>query len=221
MLSFVCTRIRRATYCCPHEPHRHSPPLPVKAGWRGRGPLWMRGEIQQPTIGRSNRPACALRPEGPLQIGFQTGSVSILTTSSSDQRRRPPIRERITGGIIPRKGAPFGVASFFMTGGISERRDSPVFIAVPACGQTQVFGRPEAVRFGSDRREDEPLHPTDPHRTSCEARCTHSRICAAPSKAISHRWRPVRSGRRRHWGWRHRSRGCQAPQRWWRRPVSP
>src|SRR5882672_1037389 len=28
--------------------------------------------------------------------------------------------------------------------------------------------------------------------------------CAAPGKAISHRWRPVRSGRRRHWGWRHR-----------------
>jgi hypothetical protein len=28
--------------------------------------------------------------------------------------------------------------------------------------------------------------------------------CAVPGIPISHRWRPVRSGRRRHWGWRHR-----------------
>ena len=36
MLSFSLHTHRRArTYCCPHGPHRHSPPLPVKAGWRG------------------------------------------------------------------------------------------------------------------------------------------------------------------------------------------
>jgi len=39
MLSFSLHTHRRArTYCCPHGPHRHSPPLPVKAGWRGIKP---------------------------------------------------------------------------------------------------------------------------------------------------------------------------------------
>src|SRR6202044_296084 len=32
------THRRARTYCCPHGPHRHSPPLPVKAGWRGIKP---------------------------------------------------------------------------------------------------------------------------------------------------------------------------------------
>ena len=47
------TCIGRATYCCPHGPHRHSPPLPVKAGWRGRSPLWMQGRIYQAQDQRS------------------------------------------------------------------------------------------------------------------------------------------------------------------------
>src|SRR5580704_8012259 len=35
----VCTASEsRTTYCCPRGPHRHSPPLPVKAGWRGIKP---------------------------------------------------------------------------------------------------------------------------------------------------------------------------------------
>jgi hypothetical protein len=39
MLSFSSHTHRRArTYCCPHGPHRHSPPLPGKAGWRGIKP---------------------------------------------------------------------------------------------------------------------------------------------------------------------------------------
>ena len=39
MLSFVCTRIgEQDDLLLPHGPHRHSPPLPVKAGWRGVKP---------------------------------------------------------------------------------------------------------------------------------------------------------------------------------------
>src|SRR6185437_10979892 len=36
--SFAHASESRTTYCCPHGPHRHSPPLPVKAGWRGIKP---------------------------------------------------------------------------------------------------------------------------------------------------------------------------------------
>src|SRR5580704_15643784 len=36
--SFAHASESRTTYCCPHGPHRHSPPLPVKAGWRGVKP---------------------------------------------------------------------------------------------------------------------------------------------------------------------------------------
>src|SRR5580704_9262867 len=33
------------TYCCLLQATSSSPPLPVKAGWRGRSPLWMRRVI--------------------------------------------------------------------------------------------------------------------------------------------------------------------------------
>ena len=36
--SFTHASESRTTYCCPHGPHPHSPPLPVKAGWRGVKP---------------------------------------------------------------------------------------------------------------------------------------------------------------------------------------
>jgi hypothetical protein len=37
---------RRAGPIVAHEgPHRLSPPLPVRAGWRGRSPLWMRSDM--------------------------------------------------------------------------------------------------------------------------------------------------------------------------------
>ena len=87
MLSFVCTHIgEQDDLLLPHGPHRHSPPLPVKAGWRGAKPLLMRGISASIKAGASQRlmrivrlaaliaPGVASREQSPPGYSYGEGS---------------------------------------------------------------------------------------------------------------------------------------------------
>src|SRR5580704_11627241 len=79
--SFAHASESRTTYCCPHGPHRHSPPLPVKAGWRGVKPsldalIDVAAAGSRIKAGASHRPMRIVRLAALIAPGDATGEQS-------------------------------------------------------------------------------------------------------------------------------------------------